>query len=321
MRVGSFRFKYKEGEPYTIHLVPAKKAENKSKEKPLPDHIPIKIDPKTGELYQQESQKSGFLDFVFHLHFDLFLGQVGTYLLGFVGLALLFLTVTGVILYGSYMKKLLLGAIRTRSLNLVASDAHKMVGVLSFGFQALIAFTGICLTLGKLVIQLYVYFELQGILELAKKQQMQLQVQNKPVALASIDAVLENGRKQFQTTGENITNVIYPGSIQGDYHFLVLGEAKEGLAKFIPKPLLMNRSNGSLVQALQLPWYIKLIALAGPFHFGNFGGWPVKIIYCILSFATGALAITGYIMYFIRRPHRKQNNKEEKPEEKEYAKT
>ncbi len=256
-----------------------------------PKRVAVWIDPQSGEAVVEED---GFdlLHFIFQLHADLFLGRLGLLWLGVVSLALIFSSVTGLILYGPFMRQLAFGAIRRGSLNLSSSDIHKFVGLVSLGFQILMAVTGACLTLGTFVLQIYVYFELQTVPRSAS---------GIATEIASADSVLEISREHFSQRDVRITTLLFPGDLQGDDYHLVLGETRAGLERFVPKALLLHRGSGAVAKELQLPWYIKMLALAQPFHFGNFGGLPMKILYFVLSFTTGGLAVTGYILYFVRR--------------------
>lgn len=263
----------------------------------LEHQIVVNVDPVTGATVAEDDHVD-IMHIILHLHADLMLGRLGLLYLGIVSLALLFSSVTGLILYGPFMKQLAFGAIRRKSVNTTSTDLHKFVGLVSLGFQVLMAVTGACLTLGSFILQIYLYFELQGL------PKSDVAVDARP---ASIDLVLDNSRSVFaeRNNGESLTAVLYPGGLQGDDYFAVLAAKAGGLERFVPVPLLMDRATGDLVQALELPWYIKMLAIAQPFHFGNFGGLPMKILYFVLALTTGGLALTGYILWYVRRKKEK----------------
>jgi uncharacterized iron-regulated membrane protein len=37
-----------------------------------------------------------------------------------------------------------------------------------------------------------------------------------------------------------------------------------------------------------------------PLHFGNWGGLPVKVLWCLLGLAPGTLGATGFLMWWNR---------------------
>jgi uncharacterized iron-regulated membrane protein len=45
----------------------------------------------------------------------------------------------------------------------------------------------------------------------------------------------------------------------------------------------------------------QLSAATIPLHFGNFGGWPVKVLWCLGGLAPGVLAISGILVWRARR--------------------
>ncbi len=272
------------------------------REKSMPERLDVYVDPWTGEARPAEEEGLDLLHILFHLHVDLFAGRAGLLFLGLISLVFLFSTVSGFILYGPFMKQLAFGMIRPGSVNLAAADIHKFVGVVTLAFQGLMAFTGACLTLGTFVLQIYVYFELTSAPAPASVQTI-----STGETLADVDTILAHSRAHFAEQAEPVvlTAVLFPGGLQGDDYFVTLGEEPAGLKRFVPRPLLLDRHSGELIRELVLPWYIQLIAISQPFHFGNFGGWPVKVLYCILGLTTGALAVTGYVMYFARRRRKK----------------
>ena len=289
MRLDSFRFAHDDQLLHRLRLRPVTEGEGEARL--------LWLDPATARLVPEDH---GFdvMHIIFHLHSDLFLGRLGLLYLGIVSLALLFSTISGIILYAPFMKGLAFGAIRAGRVSFVAADLHKLIGVLSLGFQGLMAVTGACLTLGTFVLQLYVYFELRDI----QNETPPALAQTAAPGNVDFDQIVNNAQAYLRTQeNKMLTDVLFPGQLQGDQFFLVLAEAESGFKKFVPKALLYDRVSGELSRDLQLPWYIQMIALAAPFHFGNFGGWPVKVLYCLLGLTTGGLAVTGYIMYFMRR--------------------
>jgi uncharacterized iron-regulated membrane protein len=45
----------------------------------------------------------------------------------------------------------------------------------------------------------------------------------------------------------------------------------------------------------------QLSAATIPLHFGNFGGWPVKVLWCLGGLAPGVLAVSGFLVWRARR--------------------
>ncbi|HEX8371585.1 MAG TPA: PepSY-associated TM helix domain-containing protein [Chthoniobacterales bacterium] len=51
----------------------------------------------------------------------------------------------------------------------------------------------------------------------------------------------------------------------------------------------------------QKPLTEQLSAATIPLHFGNFGGWPVKLLWCVGGLAPGMLALSGILIWQARR--------------------
>src|SRR5690606_8015336 len=97
----------------------------------------------------ETAPRSGFVDFVYDLHFTAGLPRaVGTHLFGIVcvlyGLAL----VSGVVLYAPVFFRDLFALRIGRNLKRLWQDAHNVIGVLSLPFHVMFAWSGAVLTIG-----------------------------------------------------------------------------------------------------------------------------------------------------------------------------
>ncbi|MCR9141609.1 MAG: PepSY domain-containing protein [bacterium] len=275
------------------------------------EHINIYIDPASG-LHARADERPDPLRWIFHLHATFFAGSTGKTLLGFVALALLVSSVTGVIIYWPFSKAQSFRAPATLIRNggagrrLYFADWHKLIGILSFAFQMLMAVTGLLLTFGTLVIQIYTYV-------LISELDRQASDSVNPTDWVALDRVYASARK-IHGDERYIKTILFPGEVQGPRHFGVLAYGTGTFGQYIPQLSMLRAARDAEAAAdmiIELPWYIKLIAAAAPLHFGNFGGLPLKIIYCVFGLTGGGLAITGYIMYFkkIRRRRREAASK------------
>ena len=194
------------------------------------------------------------------------------------------------------MKGLVFGFIR-RTLNprLLVADIHKLVGSATLVFNLLMALTGILLTLGQFLINIYSYVSLSGL------PPLDVPAHTKVV---SIDTAVATARQAFPE--KNVRWVYFPGQLQGkDYYAAIAYEKKHFFAR-IPHVALINAYDGSLTQIVDLPWYIDMIYIAQPLHFGDFGGLGLRILYAFFGLSAGLLSITGFMMYMIKRKKRTQ---------------
>lgn len=258
------------------------------------EHIEYFFDPESGR-FAPESDAVDIPAWIWHLHADLFLGFVGQIVLGVFAVAFLISTVTGLMIYAPFMKGLAFGALRAGGLRLLLADAHKLVGVGTLAFNLLMATTGILLTLGQFLINLYSYSIISTLDPVAPAP---------GTPIATVDEVIATGRSAFPE--QHLRFVMYPGQLQGEDHFATFSYSTDQFFSRIPCVALMNAYSGELVRTVDLPWYITMIYVAVPLHFGDYGGLPLRVVYAFFGLSAGALSISGFAMYFLRR--RKRGN-------------
>jgi uncharacterized iron-regulated membrane protein len=91
--------------------------------------LDVMVNPYTGEELGSRDFYRSFAFFLRNLHVRLYEHYWGRQIVGLFGIALIVSTVTGLLIYGSFMKKQFFGSIRTgRGIRIVAADWHKFVG-------------------------------------------------------------------------------------------------------------------------------------------------------------------------------------------------
>jgi uncharacterized iron-regulated membrane protein len=71
-------------------------------------------------------------------------------------------------------------------------------------------------------------------------------------------------------------------------------------------PALVDAKTGRLTDARKMPWYVNTLFLSEPLHFGDYGGWPLKVIWALFDLATLIVLITGLYLWFARRKANQQ---------------
>ena len=135
-----------------------------------------------GPLYSQD--RFSFMGIMLSLHVDLFASLPGELFLGFMGLLFCVAIVSGVVLYGPFMKKLEFGTVRaSRSTRLKWLDLHNLLGIVTLVW-AFVGLTGVVNELSTPLFRLWQSTELVGILEPYKGQGI-------PAELASVQAAAD----------------------------------------------------------------------------------------------------------------------------------
>src|SRR5690606_2150847 len=116
------------------------------------------VDARTGAVLGQPRLDGGFINLMFRLHVDLFAGLPGTLFLGFMGLLLAVASVSGVILYSPFTRKLDFGTRRRdNSPRVKWLDLHNLLGIVTLVWASVVTLTGVINTLADPIIAYWRY--------------------------------------------------------------------------------------------------------------------------------------------------------------------
>jgi uncharacterized iron-regulated membrane protein len=268
----------------------------------LEDAKPFRVDLASGQLDSRDLEES-FVAIVFRLHAQLLAGPIGSIVVGVVGLAMLLVLVTGAVVYGPMMKKFVYGTLRRdkHRRNLLA-DVHKLLGVSTFGWLALVVATGILLSFGGILLQLYSQNELRA---LSQADQGAAVVEG----ASSIDEAVHTAERG--AAGRRWTIAILPGSdLSSPRRFSILLSGTAGLDKRMLSISLVDASNPSAASWHELPLYLKALLVSEPLHFGDYGGLPLRLLWALFTVALIVLAGSGVYTFFAGRQSAARNTTE-----------
>jgi uncharacterized iron-regulated membrane protein len=122
-----------------------------------PHFVSIAIDARTARFVGEPPiEGGGVLQFLYHLHVDLFAGTPGKLFLGAMGLLLLVAIVSGVVLYAPFMRKLDFGTVRHgRTARLKWLDLHNLLGIVTLVWALVVGATGVMNTLADVLLQVW----------------------------------------------------------------------------------------------------------------------------------------------------------------------
>ncbi|MCW5799646.1 MAG: hypothetical protein LZF60_420042 [Nitrospira sp.] len=107
-------------------------------------------DGRTGELLQDIPLRQGFMYVMLKLHVDLFAGLPGTLFLGAMGLLFIASVISGIVVYGPFMRKLPFGTVRQEgSRRLTWLDLHNLLGIVTVAWVLVVGLTGVINTLAR----------------------------------------------------------------------------------------------------------------------------------------------------------------------------
>jgi uncharacterized iron-regulated membrane protein len=251
------------------------------------------IDARTAEVLGEPAQRKLFTGVLLELHAEMLLGLPGGLFLGAMGLLFVVAIVSGVVLYAPFMRRLAFGTVRARKAPRTKwLDLHNLLGIVTLAWALVVGVTGVINTLAKPMFDLWRAQEMPRLLAPYRNTAI-------PAMLASADAAVATARRALPDM--NVTSVIFPASRFGSpRHCLIWTRGKTPLASRLFTPVLIDAETGEHVSARDLPWYLRVLELSRPLHFGDYGGLPLKIIWTLLDLVTIAVLGSGLYLWFAR---------------------
>ena len=270
-----------------------------SSEAPIEADHYITMNEQTAKVMESAPAEMDFMMVMYYLHVNMFMGVPGKLFLGFMGLLFMVAIVSGVVLYGPIMKRFDFGMIRTeKSSRLRWLDLHNLLGIVTLAWASVVGLTGVINTLAEPAIDAWRSSDLAEMVSAYKDQP------KVSGTFSSLDAALQTAQKA--APGMEVSFVAYPGTLYSSkHHYAVYMIGTTPLTSRIIKPALIDASTGELTAIRDLPWYLKTILISQPFHFGDYGGLPMKIIWAIFDIATIIVLISGLYLWIARRKAKK----------------
>lgn len=260
----------------------------------------IRFDAHTAQIVKQSKpfDQDGivFVDLMLTLHRDLFAGLPGELFMGFMALLFVVAIISGVMVYGPFMRKLDFGTVRAdRTRRIKWLDLHNVLGVVTLAWMLVVGATGI---INELSTPLF------GIWQMTDVKAMLDPMRGKPVPST---AELSSPQAAFDVTqaalpGMVATSLMSPGAPFGSpYHYLIWTKGKQPLTSRLFSPVLVDARTGKLTNIVSMPWYLRALEVSRPLHFGDYGGMPLKIIWALLDLVTIGVLGSGLYLWLSRR--------------------
>jgi uncharacterized iron-regulated membrane protein len=270
----------------------------------LADSKPVIIDAVRGTVLDKIDLDGSFSRIVWKLHAQLFMGPPGTLLVGLIGLCFFTSLITGVLLYGPLMKRFAFGMLRReRHLRTLLADLHKLLGAATFGWNVVVVATGVFLSLGSTLLQIYAMTELSAI---------GAPYAHEPVVtdFSTVDEAV--AQAQAASHGRRWSMVALPGSsFASPRHYSVLLKGREGLDQRMLTMGLVDAKDPTKVEHREFPWYLRALLVCEPLHFGDYGGLPLKLLWLLFTLITIALTATGVWITFATQRDRAERKRSE----------
>jgi len=247
---------------------------------------------------------SGFL-YPFHYHLHLRFLNLGMYLVGIASMAMLALSVSGVIIHRKIFTDFFTFR-SSRKPRRAILDLHNVVGVLGLPFHIVITLSGV-------IIFFNVYFpsgwaSAYGIGNLRAFNQEAYSAfsrprSNKPGELASLDAMAGQTRQVWPGSELASVTVYYPGDAAA---YVQINTAISDRVTHSGGSAFFDGASGTLLyQRAELPPVMTAYRYIFGLHVIQFQHWSLRWLYFVLGIAGCALIGTGYLFWLESR--RKQH--------------
>lgn len=242
---------------------------------------------------------------LFDLHNDLFLGDAGTWLGGFLGLLGVFFTISGVILWWRTRRRFRLALWPASFSRIDLAGHHRNLGILISPLLLVVMLTGLMMTWKPVGMWLLCVF--------TPVDEMQAAVAPPEVAGGAIDsidwkAIIGSAHQQFPDAAIRLIRIPQK---QGD----LIGMRMKQPAEWLPNGrtlLWFDPQNGHLIDsrnALELPAGVQVSNMVYPVHAAKVGGIVYKLLMTLLGLVVtllGSLIVCRFWFDRINAPQTKK---------------
>ena len=230
--------------------------------------------------------------FILKLHVNLFLGLPGQLFMGAMGVIFVLSLVSGLILYAPFMRKLAFGLLRFgKTTRVVNADFHNLFGVVVMVWALVVGLTGTFLSFSPLIIGVWQKTELRHLINTLPGPA--------PAHPVAVDRAIDAARAAVP--GKDIAYVFYPGTeYSTGRHYGVVLRGHTELEKRVYTIAMVDAANAGVSAVRGMPWYLQVLLLSGPFHFGDYAGRPLQILWALLTIMTAGATVTGLVVWLKR---------------------
>ncbi|UTW60166.1 PepSY domain-containing protein [Kordiimonas sp. SCSIO 12603] len=268
------------------------------------------FDPETNEMLHTSDDGVGH--FLAHMHTDLHLPKPwGRYLVGFMGVVLMFSIITGVIIHKKILKELFSFRVG-RSLRLMLTDSHKAMSVWGLIFHAMIGFTGALIGLSGILLLIAAGAAYKG--DTAAAQAAILgtppQYVGEAAPMTNLDELHAKAIEMQPGTAMETAIIQNFGDKNAYIEFNLdipnvtrTALAPRGSVSFHAVTGEFLSSKDWHASGIGMRFYYSIV----PLHYATYGGVALKVLYALLGISTSMLSISGILLWMERRTGRKGN--------------
>ena len=251
-------------------------------------------DARTGAFLSEYPLGKGFMDVMLRLHTDMYADLPGTLFLGFMGLLLAASIVSGIYVYGPYMKKLPFGTVRReRAARLAWLDTHNLLGMVTLVWLLVVGVTGTINALNRPIFGQWQATELQALAEPYK---------HLPPVTGAVSAEAALAAARAAQPAMSLSFMAYPGNdFATPRHFMAFMQGNTDVTSKLLKIVMVDAGTGKVAATGDMPWYVSTLMLSQPLHFGDYGGMALKLLWTALDLLSIWVLWSGLVLWWKRR--------------------
>lgn len=269
---------------YVIRLFPNKKQQL------FPVLQEVFYNPYNGILLGERNYYKTISYYLRNLHVRFYESIWGRQIVGLGGLALLISIITGIFIYGKFMRRQAFGTVRNKNKRILYADYHKLIGVAALAFNIVIAITGAWLGLQPLLMKY---------LNISKPNDIKKEKVWTPEQDASFSFNFDEVINTVSSSYANFEIKSIRPSTNGEGLIHVFGDRPYQIYERSVNKVVLAKNNLSVVDAYNPSednLTGKLYFAQEALHFGDYGGMFLKILYAILGLTSAFLVFSGFVI-------------------------
>lgn len=260
------------------------------------DRQRVFINPHTGEVIGTRDEMNSLANYLRQIHVRLYDGLYGRQIVGLAGIALFLSALSGLVIYGNFMKRKGFTEVRRgRGLRIWMADWHKLVGISALAFNLMIAGTGAWLGLQP---KLMSWFSMN--VPNAYKTEKRLSSDADRLVPFDLEKTLAATRRHFP----DLRPAVLRPSSEGQGVIEIYGDVPTGVYERHINKLVLDKTDYRPLFKYdvrgQNGWH-KLYFVQEGLHFGQFGGMTLKWLYLALGLTASFLSVSGFVIYLQRK--------------------
>lgn len=265
-------------------------------------HVHRYLDPATGDLLPEQGTL-GATEFFFPMHFGLHLDyfgltNVGYWIVGVAGMAMLALLVSGVIVHRRIFRDFFTFRLE-RSRGRALLDLHNVAGVMLLPFLVAITFSGV-------VIFAHVYMP-AGILAVYPDPDTffhdvfphpDREAAGEPAETASIDAMVAQADREWDGGRPLAVGIFHPGDANS---YVAMYRYTGNEVSYDYEQLTFDAATGELMHHQWLGPAMSTYQFLTGLHLAMFDDWPLLWLYFVMGLGGCLVIATGFLVWLDKR--------------------